>query len=342
VFLLDRAGVVRLWNPAAETITGLTARAVAGRAVTDVLPGGESLAERIAVSTVPEPARSETVPFDTARGERWLSISGVEFFGGTVYAFRDITEERRLDELKSEFVATASHELRTPLAAVYGAAQTLRRHDFALDEGGRERFNTIIAEESERLSRIVNQMLLANQLDAGRLNLVTEPFDAANLVERVVEASRAHLPPGVTLRVRAPSSIPPVAADRENVRQVLVNLIENAVKYSPKGGRIEVGISPLGSVVRFFVRDKGLGIAPEEQERIFDKFYRADPEMARGVGGTGLGLYICSELVTRMGGRIWVESEEGDGSTFSFELPASDALPTNGPTPRASEQAARS
>jgi two-component system phosphate regulon sensor histidine kinase PhoR len=342
VFLLDRAGIVRLWNPAAEAITGLDASAVAGRVVSDVLPGWDSLVERIAVSTVPEPARSATVPFETARGERWLSISGVEFFGGTVYAFRDITEERRLDELKSEFVATASHELRTPLAAVYGAAQTLRRHDFALDEGGRERFVSIIAEESERLSRIVNQILLANQLDAGRLTLVVEPFDAANLVERVVEASRAHLPPGVSLRIRAPSSIPPVAADRENVRQVLVNLIENAIKYSPEGGRIEVGISPLGSVVRFFVRDRGLGIASDEQERIFDKFYRVDPAMARGVGGTGLGLYICSELVTRMGGRIWVESQEGQGSTFSFELPASEPAPSHEPPSVAPSPAARS
>jgi two-component system, OmpR family, phosphate regulon sensor histidine kinase PhoR len=353
VFLLDRAGVIRLWNPAAEAITGLVASTVVGRSVTDVLPGWETLAERIRVSTVPDPARSETVPFETGRGERWLSISGVEFFGGTVYAFRDITEERRLDELKSEFVATASHELRTPLAAVYGAAQTLRRHDFALDEGGRERFISIIAEESERLSRIVNEILLANQLDSGRLDLVTEPFDAAELVARVVEASRAHLPPGVTLRVRMPDSLPPVDADREKVRQVLVNLIENAVKYSPDGGRIEVGLAPRGMAVRFFIKDKGLGIPAEEQERIFDKFYRLDPAMARGVGGTGLGLYICSELVTRMGGRIWVESQEGEGSTFSFELPSEAATPTrpaaadarvaqNGPTLHSSTPAARS
>jgi PAS domain S-box-containing protein len=353
VFLLDRAGVVRLWNPAAEAITGLVASAVVGRAVADVLPGWEALAERIRVSTVPDPARSETVPFETGRGERWLSISGVEFFGGTVYAFRDITEERRLDELKSEFVATASHELRTPLAAVYGAAQTLRRHDFALDEGGRERFISIIAEESERLGRIVNEILLANQLDSGRLDLVTEPFDSAELVARVVEASRAHLPAGVSLRIRIPDSVPPVDADREKVRQVLVNLIENAVKYSPGGGRIEVGLNARGAVVRFFVKDKGLGIPPEEQERIFDKFYRLDPDMARGVGGTGLGLYICSELVTRMGGRIWVESQEGEGSTFSFELPSEAAAPSrttaagtrgaqNGPTPRSSTPAARS
>src|SRR5207247_267964 len=136
-----------------------------------------TLEARIPVGEGGEPARSETVPIETEEGERWISISGVEFFGGTVYAFRDLTESRRLEELKAEFVATASHELRTPLAAVYGAAQTLRRHDFALDEAGRDRFLSLIVEESERLGRIVNEILLANQLEGGRLELACEPFD---------------------------------------------------------------------------------------------------------------------------------------------------------------------
>jgi Osmosensitive K+ channel histidine kinase len=136
------------------------------------------------------------VPIETERGERWLAISAVQFFGGIVYAFRDVTEVRQLDELKADFIATASHELRTPLAAVYGAAQTLLRHDFALDEGGRDRFVSMIAEESERLGRIVNEILLANQLEAGRLDLEFEPFDAVELVERVVEATRTHAPQG--------------------------------------------------------------------------------------------------------------------------------------------------
>ena len=325
VLLVDRAGVVRLWNPAAEAITGLSSSAVIGHPASEAIHGWQQLVEGIQVATAHEPVHAETRPIETDRGERWISISGVEFFGGTVYAFRDVTEEHRLDELKADFVATASHELRTPLAAVYGAAQTLRRHDFALDESGRERFVSLIVDESERLGRIVNEILLANQLDAGRLDLSGEPFDPAELVDRVAEAARTHAPPGVALEVTKPVAAPSVAADRDKVRQVLVNLIENAIKYSPDGGRIDVGVEPDDEVVRFYVRDEGLGIPAEEQERIFEKFYRLDPGMTRGVGGTGLGLYICSELVDRMGGRIWVESAEGEGSSFFCELPVAEA-----------------
>jgi signal transduction histidine kinase len=118
------------------------------------------------------------------------------------------------------------------------------------------------------------------------------------------------------------------------VRQVLINLVENAIKYSPEGGTVQVELEPCESVVRFSVKDEGLGIPPEEHERIFAKFYRLDPGMTRGVGGTGLGLYICGELVTRMDGRIWVESE-GRGSTFLFELPAVETVPTQPADPEA-------
>jgi two-component system phosphate regulon sensor histidine kinase PhoR len=230
----------------------------------------------------------------------------------------------QLEALKADFIATASHELRTPLAAVYGAAQTLLRHDFALDEGGRDRFVSLIADESERLGRIVNEILLANQLDAGRLDLGREPFDSVEVVERVVEATRAFAPAEISFKISAGEELPLVAADRDKVRQVLVNLVENAIKYSPDGGKIEVGVEAHDGAVRFCVRDEGLGIPEGEEKRIFEKFFRLDPQMSRGVGGTGLGLYICNELVTRMGGRIWVEANGKKGSTFVFELPAAE------------------
>jgi PAS domain S-box-containing protein len=323
VVLLDRNGIVRQWNPAAAAITAIEAADVIGRPAAEAIPGWQEAADSVPVSSSPDPGHAEVViPIETERGERWISISGVQFFGGTVYAFRDLTEVRHLEEVKADFIATASHELRTPLAAVYGAAQTLLRHDFALDEVGRDRFVSLIAEESERLGRIVNEILLANQLDAGRIDLEAEPFDAADLVERVVEATRAYAPPAVKLELSVPDDLPRVAADLDKVRQVLVNLVENAIKYSPDGGKVEVGAKPRGTNVCFHVRDEGLGIAPEEQPRVFEKFYRVDPHMMRGVGGTGLGLYICKELVSRMGGRIWVESNDGKGSTFLFELPA--------------------
>ncbi len=322
VFLLDRTGVVRLWNPMAEAITGLSADAVLGQIAGEAIPGWDQISERIPIAPAREPAAVEALPLETARGERWISISGVEFFGGTVYAFRDITDAHRLDELQAEFVATASHELRTPLAAVYGAAQTLRRHDFALDEAGRERFISLIVDESERLGRIVNQILLANQLEVGRLDLVTEAFDAPELLERVAEAARTHAPPHITFEVAVGEAVLPVAADKDRVRQILVNLVENAVKYSPDGGTIELGVKSIDGMALFRVVDEGMGIPGDEQPRVFEKFYRLDPNMTRGIGGTGLGLYICNELIERMGGRIWVESRQGKGSAFFFELPS--------------------
>ena len=325
VGLVDQTGTIRLWNPAAEAITGLTPDEVLGRPAGEAIAGWKGLADHIPVGTAAESVQPETFPLETVRGERWISISGVDFFGGIVYAFRDVTDARRLEELKADFVATASHELRTPLAAVYGAAQTLRRHDFALDEAGRNRFVSLIVDESERLNRIVNEILLANQLDAGRLDLVDEPFDGADLAQRVVESAREHGPPGIRFETIVAESTPAVAADRDRVRQVLVNLVENAIKYSPDGGLIQVGLQQAEGSVCFYVRDEGLGIPADEQARIFEKFYRLDPEMTRGIGGTGLGLYICSELLERMDGRIWVESKEGVGSTFSFELPAAEA-----------------
>jgi PAS domain S-box-containing protein len=327
VFLLDKGGIVRLWNPASAAIVGVSADAAVGKPASQTIPAWQEVSERVPVSTTGEAVRAEALPLDTKRGERWISISGAEFFGGTVYAFRDITEEHRLDELKAEFIATASHELRTPLAAVYGAAQTLRRHDFALDDAGRERFISMIVDESNRLAGIVNQILLANQLDVGRLDLVTEPFDAADLLDRVVESARSHAPDHITFDVHAPEDVPPVAADKDRARQVLVNLVENAVKYSPGGGRIQVGLEAANGAVLFRVVDEGMGIPADEQQRIFEKFYRLDPNMIQGIGGTGLGLYICRELVERMGGSIWLESEEGKGSSFFFQLPSAGSHP---------------
>jgi PAS domain S-box-containing protein len=332
ILLLDRSGIVRLWNPAAEGITAIRAGDIIGRPAADAIHGWQESVDTIPIAATPDPGHPEVViPLETERGERWIAIAGVQFFGGTVYAFRDLTDVRRLEELKASFIATASHELRTPLAAVYGAAQTLLRHDFALDEGGRDRFVSLIADESERLGRIVNEILLASQLDAGRLDLVPEPFDASELVERVVEATRAYAPPGVYVEGKVPDEMPLVEADRDKVRQVLVNLVENAIKYSPDGGRVEIGVEPHEENVVFHVQDEGLGIPSDEQSMVFEKFYRVDPHMTRGVGGTGLGLYICNELVSRMGGHIWLESKPGEGSTFLFELPAASSIPATRP-----------
>ena len=179
----------------------------------------------------------------------------------------------------------------------------------------------VISGESERLARIVNDILLASRLDSGAASVSIGRTDATELAR---ERDRGRLDARAgrrRARATAPEPGPHVAADADGLLQVLVNLVENAVKYSPNGGRVELELEQLDGRVRFAVRDRGLGIPASEQERIFEKFFRLDPNLSRGVGGTGLGLYISRELVRRMGGRIRVESEPGRGSTFSFELP---------------------
>jgi len=138
------------------------------------------------------------------------------------------------------------------------------------------------------------------------------------------------LPANVELALEAPPELPPVAADAGQLRQVLANLIDNAIKYSPDGGKLTVAIEPHERHVRFAVSDPGLGVPRAEQRRIFEKFYRLDPDMTRGIGGTGLGLYICRELVRGIDGRIWVESDGGAGSTFFVEVPQEQQAPTRG------------
>ena len=322
VLLVDKAGLVQLWNPAAEAITGLPCDAVVGRAVEEAIPGWPPNEGSVVVAG-PAASRGQatTMPVDVAGREVWLSVEGVEFDEGTVYAFRDLTEERRLEQQKSDFIATVSHELRTPLAAVHGAAKTLQRNDVRLGGEVARQLLNLISEQSERLAEMVGDILLASRVDSPELKIATEDVDAAKLAAEVIEAIRAHAGDGLTVELVAPPGLPPVAADRDKLRQVLTNLVGNAVKYSPAGGRIEVETTAHAGRLSIAVRDEGIGIAPSEQELIFDKFYRADANMTRGVSGSGLGLYITRALVQRMGGTISVASQLGEGSTFVVTLP---------------------
>jgi PAS domain S-box-containing protein len=323
VFLVDGDHTIRYWNPAAAAITGLEADEVQGRPP-DAVFRGWTEAPPTAVAAEPgappPPAHPQTGAYGVDGRDLWLSFSGVEFPEGTVYAFRDLTEEHRLEEVRSDFVATVSHELRTPLASIAGAAATLRERP-ELAEPTRRQLLSVLYDQSDRLARLAEQIMLANQLSSGGVRLQPRAFQAEEVARAVVEAARPRLPEGLELEVRAPRTLPLVSADPARTGQVLANLVENAINYSPGGGRIRIDLQRAGERLRFSVRDEGLGIPPDEQQRIFEKFYRLDPAMTRGVGGSGLGLYICRELVELMGGRLTVRSQQGAGSTFSFELP---------------------
>jgi signal transduction histidine kinase len=235
---------------------------------------------------------------------------------------RALNRLREFDRLKDEFIAIVSHELRTPLTSVYGAAMTLERH--ALEPERQRALLEIISTEAARLSRLLDDILWVSRLDSGRARPFITRVEPLPLTADVVDATRTHLPHGLSLELLHDDPAPPeVAADPDKLRQVLVNLIENAVKYSQEG-QIEVRVARRDGRVRFSVRDEGLGIPTIQQERIFEKFFRLDPNMTQGVGGTGLGLYICRQLIDAMHGEIWVESLPGRGSTFTFELPIAE------------------
>jgi PAS domain S-box-containing protein len=330
VFLIDSEGVIRLWNTAAGAITGVAADDVCGRPAEQVLSGWRNVAPLVPVASRPgdraDISRAETLPLDVEGRELWLSIAGVAFTDGTVYAFRDVTNEHRLEAMRTEFVATVSHELRTPLASLHGAAMTLKQRHERLDADTQDELLDVIAGQSKRLAGLVEEILLTGQLDAGSLRIASEPFDPERLIRTVVEEARHRISDGTTLEMSASVPLPNVVGDSARTHQVLANLIDNAIKYSPGGGRVEVAAEQDGESIRFSVRDEGLGIPRGEQDRIFDKFYRLDPDNRRGVGGTGLGLYICRELVHSMKGRVWVDSAPPRGATFVFELPIAEPL----------------
>jgi PAS domain S-box-containing protein len=330
VFLLDRSGRVRLWNEAAERITGVVEADVLGHPAATAIPGWASIEARVPVAPAGDPTRPESVPLEIEGGELWISVSAVGYEEGTVYAFRDLTEERALESMRQDLVATVSHELRTPLAAIYGAALTLRRDDVELEEQLRDKLLEVVVEEASRLSEIVNDLLLASQLDSGKLRINIEQCDPLEIAQLEIDTASLHAPPGVELVLQSPQSLPQVAADAGQLRQVISNLIDNAIKYSPDGGKVTIALEDRDHHVQFAITDRGLGIPAAEQARIFEKFYRLDPDMNRGIGGTGLGLYICRELVRRVDGRIWVESQAGKGSTFYVEVPQEQASPTGG------------
>jgi PAS domain S-box-containing protein len=314
VFLVDAGGTVRLWNAAAETITGIAAVDIRGRPASTVFDGWDEIAALAG-------ATPHTVPATIQGRELWLSISGVPSSDGTAYAFRDVTADRQLDRLKSDFVATVSHELRTPLAAVYGAAVTLAERDFTGREDLRRVLVTQIAEQAARLSAIVDDILFVGRLESGGLRLEPAAVDAVAVARAAVEAAQLRAGESADVELRTASASSTIETDAGRLRQVLDNLLDNAIKYSPDDVAIELRVDEDDRWMRFAVADRGVGIPAGELTRIFEKFYRLDPHHTRGVNGTGLGLYVCRELVERMDGRISVSSVPGRGSTFLVELP---------------------
>ena len=276
---------------------------------------GQILHDREIVLRRPDGSRrtilSNTAPLEDAQGRR----------AGAVGVFRDITAVKEADQLKDDFLSLVSHELRTPLTTIHGGARTLRRHVAGMPMETIEGLLDDIAGESERLVRLVNNMLDLSRIRVGRLALETEPCRLGPVIRHGYQAAAAALADRV-VTLRIDEGLPLVDCDADRIEQVMRNLLENAGKYVPPGGQVTISAYAEDGYVRTTVADNGPGIAPDQVAHIFERFYRVD-EGGGTARGAGLGLYLARHLIEAHGGRLWVESQVGQGSAFSFTLPIS-------------------
>jgi signal transduction histidine kinase len=233
---------------------------------------------------------------------------------------RDITRFREADEIKSTFVSVISHELKTPVALIQGYAETLLRKDARWDPKTREESLEVILEEADRLHHLIDNLLDASRLEAGKLPLEKEPLALDALAQRVAERFRTQTDDH-EINVSFPEEFPVIRGDPTRLEQVLNNLLSNAIKYSPEGGPIDISGNPATDRVTVTVTDRGVGIPFEEQPHIFESFYRGSREYQQQTAGAGLGLYLAKAIVEAHGGEIWVDSDPGEGAAFSFSLP---------------------
>jgi two-component system, OmpR family, phosphate regulon sensor histidine kinase PhoR len=320
VVITDEAGTVVRLNTAASRMLGAASEEVVGQPFV-VASRDHDLAGLLNATLATDEPRMATVAY--GRDGRVLEASARPFSGGGerlgLMVLRDVTELRRLERVRREFVANVSHELRTPLASIRAVVETLEAGAADDPAVAGEFFRRIIG-EVDHLVGLVDELLDLARLESGRAVLTAENCDPVEMLMRVVERMRPQVErAGLVIRVEAAPDLPRVSVDRRRVEQVLINLIHNAVKFTPEGGEIIIAARVIGGMLRVSVRDTGVGITAEELPRIFERFYKTDA--ARRSAGTGLGLAIAKHIVQGHGGTIWAESTAGHGATITFTLP---------------------
>jgi PAS domain S-box-containing protein len=331
IMILDPQLRVEIVNRALSRLLGVAEQDVVGRHCAQALKLENRIGEHLCLSesTPPPPTRMLYGEGDIVRPGHKRATVGVSYsplFGGDgrlvniIITFVDITRYREAENLKSTFISVISHELKTPVSLIKGYAGTLARTDVAPDPDFVRESAEIIVEEADRLTELIDNLLDASRIQAGALSLDPQPLDLISLIhktaDRFATQTNRH-----QIVVDLPETLPLVMADERRLRQVLDNLINNAIKYSPNGGKIVIGARSGDDHVLVFVQDEGVGIPEEDQEAIFESFYRVDSSLKRSTQGAGLGLYLVRAIVEAMGGEIRVESEPGKGSSFIFTLP---------------------
>jgi two-component system, OmpR family, phosphate regulon sensor histidine kinase PhoR len=320
ILIVDEKGTVQLINPAAERVFNITSsnaldkpliEVVRNHQLVDLFTRSQQTGEQISVMLDTSPERLFIQAIATPLHQA--------ITGNTLMVFQDLTRLRRLEMVRRDFVSNVSHELRTPLASLKALVDTLAEGALE-DPPAARRFLLRMESEIDNLTQMVQELLELSRIESGRVPLERQAITPLDLlippVERMqVQAERA----GLKLILACPTDLPPVSADPKRMEQVLVNLLHNAVKFTPPGGEIRVSAYQDSKNVVFTVKDTGVGIAPDALPRIFERFYKAD--RARSGGGTGLGLSIARHLVEAHGGRIWADSIVSQGSTFYFSLP---------------------
>jgi two-component system phosphate regulon sensor histidine kinase PhoR len=324
VALFDRSGRIDLVNPSAERILGVSKYEAVGRTYVETLKNYPLIRIIDEVQRSGKPQSGEITLIFPA--ERILEAHAAPVFGerqeprGVVLVLHDISEIRRLERVRAEFVANVSHELKTPVTAVKGFAETLLEGAL-YNSRACEEFVSIIGEEAERLNRLINDLLSLSRIESREMKLQLEPLELGPEIKQIVDKIKPRFQKKeLALSVTAPGHPVVALADRDRLEQVLLNLLENSLMYTPSGGRVEVGVQESEGMVVVSVSDTGIGIPPDDLPRIFERFYRVDRARSRKLGGTGLGLAIVKHIVDAHGGRVWVESEVGKGSTFYFTV----------------------
>lgn len=324
VIVADDDEIVRVWNDALTRLTGIRESSAIGKALGEVVPDWDRIRSYVHVSDpaqVLEPrVRIEPVPITLGGVDRWLNIEGLRAGRTTVYTVRDVTEEHQRARRLLEHVATISHQLRTPVAAMSGAALTLQRDDIELDPAVQRQLLELVTQGADRLSATVERILHAEVLLEPSGPAAVQSFDVRESVRKILGAVVPSERVGdLALQIDVDED---VRADQRAFEISLTNFVENAVKYSPGGGPLSVEVR-VSSDLLLTVRDEGIGMTEDECEHAFEKFFRADPDMTRGIAGNGLGLHIVSQVVQRAGGVVSCTSRPGSGSVFTARLPAS-------------------